>query len=743
MKEEKKEWWKKPVRVLQFNIEDRYGVHVSSITGKELVRLAKEINANVLVIFARDPWGRTYYNNSSVGPKHPKVSEDLIEEAVKEGRRQGVKVVVMVGHTANKYLYSIHSDWAQVNKKGEIILLEHVPYGAKSYEPEWPQMCINSPFIDYIAKEVKEVMEKNVDGVFLDSFRYQPDIERACYCKWCRTRFKQEHGYDMPLEPKWGDSRWYELWEWRYRVVVEKLKQLHGLTKKINPQTLFMYNSHPGGWAGRTNKVVELARDYIDVVFAECSEADHQPPGFISEMVKVTKAMFGGKPVWASRNYFHLYRTVSPTTPLAIKQGLREAIIAGGSPWLLIFSISYKQDPSVIKAAKEVFKEHELLEEYLVDAEPLRYVAIVVSNTTRDHYGRDHPEHYVDEIRGFYYALVHSHIPVEFIAERDLSDISLLSRYHVVVLANTVCMSNNQTSVIEDYVKSGGKIIATYMTSTRDDKCIRRYEFGLSRVLGVELRGVFRQPWSYVVIARRDHTIFHNIDKRYILWGDMSYEFLRKRVSPMLGWHALTRSMASSEELAYIGLAGGIWGYEYTLGRSPPPYIASINSPAIVVNRYGEGESLYFSGQLGRHYWRTGLTEYLYLIRNSIRYLSGRPKVEVEAPETVASEIYTQGDRIVIHLLNHTYNQRILSIGIGKIKQPLPPYSASEAVHPPREVILIRNIVVKVHGIDSRQYRAYLPLRNKELNVEAVGEGSRILLDSLHEYEVLVIEPRS
>ncbi len=738
-----REWWKKPVRVLQFNIEDRYGVHVSSITGRELVKLAKEINANVLVIFARDPWGRTYYSNSSVGPRHSKISGDLIKEAVEEGRKQGVKVVVMVGHTANKYLYSIHSDWAQVNKKGEIILLEHVPYGAKSYEPEWPQMCINSPFINYIVKEIEEVMERNVDGVFLDSFRYQPDIERACYCKWCRTRFKQEHGYDMPLEPKWGDSRWYELWEWRYRVVVEKLKQLYDLTKKINSKTLFMYNSHPGGWAGRTNKIVELARDYMDVVFAECSEADHQPPGFITEMVKITKAMSGGKPVWASRNYFHLYRTVSSTTPLAIKQGLRESIIAGGSPWLLIFSISYKQDPSIIEAAKEVFKEHEALEEYLTNTEPLRHVAIAVSNTTRDHYGRDHPEYYVDEIRGFYYALVHSHIPVDFIAERDLSNKDILRKYKVVILANTVCMSDEQLNAVGDYVREGGNLVATYMASTRDNRCIRRYEFGLSKVFGVELRGVFKQPWSYIIVARRDHRVFSGINKKYILWGDMSYEFLKKRVSPMLGWHALTKSIAFSEELAFIGLAGGIWGYEYTLGRSPPPYIASVGSPAIVVNKYGNGKSIYFSGQLGRHYWRTGLPEYLDLIRNTVYYLSGKPRVEVKAPETVASEIYLQGERFIVHLLNHTYNQKILSIGIGRIKQPLPPYSASEAVHPPREVIPINDIEIKVHGVSYEKYRVYLPLRNKELESRIVDNQLITVLDRLNEYEVIVIEPKN
>ena len=735
-------WWEKPVRVLQFNIEDRYGVHVSSLSGRELVDYAYRIGANVLVLFARDPWGRTYYRGSSVGPVHPKMKGDLVREAIEAGREKGVRVVVMVGHTANQYMYCLHSDWAQVNRDGEVILLEHVPFGVSGYEPEWPQLCINSPFIEHVKREVLEAIDLGPDGVFLDSFRYQPDIERACYCRWCRERFREEHGYDMPREPRWNDSRWRTLWDWRYRVVVDRIRELYKLVKERSPGTLFMYNSHPGGWAGRTNRIVEMIRDYVDVVFAECSEADHQPPGFITEMVKLTKAMFGGKPVWASRNYFHLYRTAASTTPLAIRQGLRESIVAGGSPWLLVFSTSYRQDPGLLDAAAEVFREHRLIEEYLDGAEPLYYAGIVVSNTTRDHYGRDHPERYVDEVRGFYYALTHSHIPVQFIAETDLVSQEVLSRYKVLILPNTVCLSSEAVSSIKEYVGNGGSLLATYLTSTRNGNCIRQYEFLLSDVLGVELVGVLRQAWSYVVLARKDHPILRGIGKDVILWGDMSYEFQRTRVTPTLGRQAIVRRV-SGDEIAYIGLAGGIWGYEYTLGRSPPPYVARLDKPSILVNTYGAGRAVYFAGQLGRHYWRTGLPEYQKLIVNSTVYLGGDPPLEVDAPETLAVEPYRQGERIIVHMLNHTYNQRIQSMGIGRTRQPLPPYSSSESVHPPRQVIPVHNVRVMVGGVDhSIRYSVYLPLRNKYIDYNIINNRLVFSINTITEYEVVIIEPR-
>ncbi len=736
---DKRKWYEKPVRVLQFNIEDRYGAYVSTISGTELVELASRIHANVLVIFARDPWGRTYYRNAGTGPNHLKMIGDLVRDALEEARDRGIKVVVMIGHTANKYLYSIHSDWAQVNRDGEIILLEHVPFHEEDYEPEWPQLCINSPFINHVKKEILEALEIGVDGVFLDSFRYQPDIERACYCKWCNEKFRREHGYDMPREPDWKDSRWRTLWNWRYKVVVEKLRELYTLSKKLSPDKVFMYNSHPGGWSGRTNRIVELARKYMDVVFAECSEVDHQPPGFITEMVKLTKAMSGGKPVWASRNYFHLYRTVSATTPLAIKQGLREAIIAGGSPWLLVFSISYRQDPTALRAAEEVFREHELLEEYLDGAEPVHYVGVVASNTTRDHYGRTQPQHYVDEVRGFYYALVHSHIPVEFIADRDLENLDYLSKYRAVILADTACMSDKALKTIEEYVRRGGVVIATFNASTRNEEGIRRYDFGLRETFGVEEIGEIKTPWSYILL--NEHPLFKDLPREPILWGDMSYDFTKTRTTPTLGWHVLVRPV-TAEKIARIGYPGGEWGYEYTLGRSPPPLASGLDAAAITYNKYGRGSVLYFSGQLGRHYWRIGLPIYKSLIKNPLSRLAGQPPITVDAPETLAVELFRQGERYIIHLLNHTYNQRILAIGIGKTKQPLPPYSTSESVHPVRTIIPLHDVKVTIRVDSSREYRIYSPLKDRYYKPLLSGDKLIFNIDRIDEYDMIVVEPK-
>ena len=741
-----RQWWEKPVRVLQFNIEDRYGVYVPRIHGRDLVRLAERLHANVLVIFARDAWGRIFYRGGTVGPVHAKMKDDMVREALEEARRRGIHVILMVGHTANKYLYKLHGDWAQVNRHGEVIMLEHVPASEQGYEPEWPILCLNSPFIEHVKREVIEALGLGASGILLDSFRYQPDPDKSCYCRWCQDRFRREHGYEMPRDPDWSDSRWRTLWEWRYKVVTEKLREIKRMILETAPGAPLLYNSHPGGWGGRNNRVVEEARDAIDVVMVETSEADREPPGFIAEMSKLSRAVSGGKPVWTTRNYFHMYRTTVATSPLAIRQGLREAIAGGASPWLLIFSSAYIQDPSALDAVEQVFREHEVLEEYLDGAEPVRYAAVVYSTKTLDHYGRSEPQHYLDEVRGFYYALQHSHVPVEYLSARDI-ELKTLQRYRVIVLANTVCLPDFAASELAEYVKNGGGLVATYLASSWDGDCIERYEFAAAEALGASLRGLLRLDWSYLVVDQLNHPVTRGLQRRLIPWGDMDYSFRQGRTSPELGWHTIVDPAEGAETPARIGLTEYPWGDEYTLGRSPPPIGAETKAPAVVVNRHGAGRSVYFTGQLGRHYWRLGLIDYMRLVYNAVTHAGGPLPLEVDAPSTVQAEPWRQGDRIIVHLINHTYNQRIMSRGLGDARQPVASFGTHETVHPARTVVPVHGVRLGLRpeqlGLEVDSYTVYLPLRGKRLHAEARNGALEIVLPRLDEYEVIVVEPKA
>lgn len=654
-------WWKRPLRILQFNIEDRRGTPLLYKNVEDMVNLAKKIRANVLVVFARDPWGRAFYD-SKYHPRHPLVDPNFLRKIRELTEKEGIRLVLMVGHTADAYYFNIHTDWAQRNDA--FIPLEHIPADENS-SPEWPQICINSPFFDVILGEIKEV-EDLADMVFLDSFRYLPDPERACLCSYCKERFKRETGKDLEDAPFW------EVWDWRYNVVKEKLEKI-----KRSTQIPLMFNAHPGGWAGRMLRIILEAP--IDFIFAEASEADHQPPGFISEMVKLSS--IAGVPVAASRNYFHLYRTTQPTTSLAIRQGLRESMAAGGNIWLLVFGNEFafnKIDDSV----DVVFKEHELLEDYLTASRLRADVKILYSVTSHELLGYK----FIDEMRGFYYALLHAHIPVTYTAYPDNS---------FLILPNAVSADTPKSS-----------FLATFLSLTYTG----RYDLQNFLLDDIELVGVLRAPWSYV-----------RIDGKIIPLGDMSYSFKQERHESDMGHIALVKT-----DLTKRGEILGTTqpsGPEYTLGRSPPPPVYSTGFPAVV-----EGKNFaYISFQVGRHYWRTGLPFFRDLI---LRYVPKRLPL-VSAPETVQAEYFYIDDGHAIHLINHTYNQRIVAKSIGGVKKDLPPFSSTGAVHPPREVVPLKVDILLPPG----RWKIRLPLRDRGF----VAEERATL--TLNEYEFVLLEP--
>ena len=735
-----KPWYTRQRRILQFNIEDPYGYMLEEIKPQELVDLAEKLHADTLVIFARDGWGRAFYQ-SKVYPPHPKMRNDFLKEIMEHARNKNIKVVVMIAHTSNKWLYREHPDWIQRNIEGDIITLDSIPSDINVEDYEWPLACLNSPFREIILSEVEETLEYDVDALMLDSFRYQPDFERACYCDYCKREFKKKTGYDLPSKQDWNSIEWRTAWEWRYNVVVERIKEIKEKIKQMGKYDIpLIYNSHPAGWSGRIPKIVEKAREHLDVIFAECSEVDHEPLGFLTEMTKLSQALSGGKPVWTSRNYFHIYRSPTATTPEAIKQGIWEIFASGGSPLVLIFLSAYIQDKRLLNTIAEIYSKIEKIEEYMEDTEPVKHTAVVFSCNTRDWYGRDHPEPYTSEVRGFFYAHLYSNIPVDFIADSDIV-YDKLKQYKCVILANTACLSNSQTEEIRKYAKNGGGVVATYQTSLYNEKGYERYDFTLQDLIGGHYYGIKKIPWSYIKLVR-EHDIVKSLSTELILWGDMSYEFKNTRVEEGLAYHVLV-SPYTGVPIAKVVDVINDYGFEYTLGKSPPPAWRETETPAIMVNELPSGKVVYFTGQLGRMFWRTGLSEYQKLIINTTKWASkGGLPFETNAPETVRILMYKTKDqeRIVIHLVNQTVNQRILLRPTGGSKYKTPGYSGSVAVHPVRQVIPVYNIRIKVPVKEPEKIKVYSPLEDKEIQYKVEREHIVINVDKLEDYKLLVIE---
>ena len=84
----------------------------------------------------------------------------------------------------------------------------------------------------------------------------------------------------------------------------------------------------------------------------------------------------------------------------------------------------------------------------------------------------------------FEQSLIQSKIPFSIIFDRQLSQ---LSRYKVLVLADQDALSDEQLGLIRKFVHGGGGLVATGNTSLLTEWRTRREKFGLSELFGVDL----------------------------------------------------------------------------------------------------------------------------------------------------------------------------------------------------------------------------------------------------------------
>ena len=731
-------WWDgRLLKAVQFNIEDPYGFYADKIRAETLVALAEKVKANMLIVFARDAWGRVFYEGSRLYPRHPTAALD-VSELVKKAHEKGIKVIVMAAHTANRYLYRLHPDWAQRNKDGEVIVLEHYPRAEKVRDPHWPQICPNSPALDlFFVPEVEEAVSRTgADGLLLDSFRYLPDPPKACFCKHCRAKFRREYGYDLPVEVNIEDEAFREAWEWRYRVTVRALEQMREAVKRANPEALYFYNSHPAGWAGRGNIVVSKARDVLDAVFAEASETDVRGPGLLSIITKLSKALLGGgKPVFVSRNLFYDLRPVQSPPGATVRLGIYEIVAAGGLPIATIFSSQFFEDPRAVDYLSEAYETLDKVKDYVEGSEPIQYMGILFDADTHDKYYWNRPEYYIGEVEGFAFMAMHRHLPWGFISTQDLLGGVDLQDYPIIVAAGTSVLGEDEEDALRSYIENGGFLVVTHEFGLMRPDYTYREALALQDALGVKYEGTLWFGYSFLDL---EGPLWDGLPKAIPL-GDHSAAFVRERVEPKLGEVVRARPV-DAQVLAWTRMGRSAYGYEYTLGRSTPAPDSRLNLSGIAYKEIGNGRTLYYSVRLGAHYSRLGHPDYAELLLRPLARYGPRPPVGVDAPETVQAEYYRKGDAYVIHLINHTYNQRILSAPTGPSKQAPPSFDPTYRVHPIKEVIPVRGVRVRVEV--EGDYTARALVSGEDLRLSRANGIIMVELDEIKEYEVVVVEPR-
>ncbi len=369
---------------------------------------------------------------------------------------------------------------------------------------------------------------------------------------------------------------------------------------------------------------------------------------------------------------------------------------------------------------------------WLTDKKPEPWAGLVLSDNTRNFYGRDPgrvEERYLAHVFGAFRAAVEEHLPVSLLNDWNLNRDDL-APYKVLVLANTACLDDTQIAAIDRYVRDGGGLVASLDASLFDEFGDPRANFGLADVLGVDHRGPAAigpsQPAEIDVnFAKAIAPDYWEKRKNVYDFVQVPGSFLdRGKMATYVGDQPVTLKGAAVR-VAVTDPEAKVAGTVRGKGLD-----ASGAIPAVVARSHGKGRVVYLAAGFDQGYYLYAYPYQRLVLKEAIEWAAAAPRpVAVEAPMCVHATVMRQreqGERLVVHLFSDLNTTAFHAL-------------PNDDVPLREEVVPIRDI--RVEFAESYQIgRVHLEPAGLDLEVERGEGGASVVVPKLDVHAMVVAE---
>jgi len=683
MAESGMDFWKKPWRIVQPNLRK---IDAIGLDAGELMDKTVEYGANVTQISAAGivAWYPTKLPYQRVNEY---VKGDFIGEVIEEAHKRDIKVLLRID-VSKQYddQYEKHPDWFMHDAEGQPVR-------------RWEMLatCINGP---YMQKNNFEIVEELLDRYEPDGFNYNGYSYTDCYCDQCRSAFREATGHELPLEENWDDPVWRSYVDFRYQTVLENVQRIEDFVHKRRPDAVvlvpvFICYDEPErlcrvGWGAETMQLVDVisceAYNALGRLFPKWIYLAGEESRISRSMEKPTKISLTYSEVFASR------RSGQPAPQYTYD--IMQTAAHGGNCNAALSGSFEQDDRKALPAIKQTFNFMKTNTEFYDGAKSVAGIMLYYSQRTMDFYGRgESRERALFEYRGFYEALVHSHLQFDLFHDGTLTR-EKLSKYNTVVLANVACLNEEELRLFDEFVAAGGNLIASYETSLYDEQGEKRDRFGLE-CMAFEIGNVRNMVGSYLTIG--DKGLLKSFDEVDLM--ALNGELLC--VEPTDADAVLHRDLAATPIVKNNTPEFAYWE-------------GTTEEHGLYITRHGKGRVAYLPWTIGKLYHVQGVPEYLHLIADLIDELGGEREVLTNAPSTVEVGLTEVEKGLVVHLLNAT----------GHISKPL------------TEVIAVHDIELKIRTTGTK---ARSLVSKEELKSSREEAYLALSLTRLDTYDVLVI----
>jgi hypothetical protein len=462
---------------------------------EKAVRIAKELNADSLRYPAASYYA--YFPTKSGYPVHPELKADIMRQTVDLCRQAGLKNVAYVPLN-HPFMNTASNDprfagWSKKFADGRPMITGH--YGFAEYY----EGCLNSPVRDVIKALVREVLvEYPFDVMYFDGpYQGMQNGKSYCHCVYCEAAYRKKFGKPVPDQDEKvsrEDEIQYTHWMANdvaiafLREIREMIRQTRDVPVMFNDASLLSRRE----WRSRA---VPVADGFM-------FEAAETPE---NKLFNMQLGQSTGKVIWTyvgthtqyNREHLkddHVRGWFSyPVESQELLLDGATAVAAGvGLVYWGLPRFFYQPDGPLAyesgRYVKEVFDFQQKHDALLRSVRSRPQAGILVGDQTIDWYAGKHfvARGYENSAHGAYQALKANGFESEPFLDWQMSP-ELLSRYQMIYAPNAVCLSDAQCAMLADYVRNGGKLLATHLTSVANEYGRVRKNFGLADLFGAEL----------------------------------------------------------------------------------------------------------------------------------------------------------------------------------------------------------------------------------------------------------------
>jgi len=458
------------------------------------VRIARELNADALRYPAASYYA--YFPTKSGFPVHPELQGDPMRRTVDLCHEAGLKVVAYV--PLNHPFMEVTSKdprfagWSKKFADGRPMTTEH--YGVAEYY----EGCLNSPVREVLKALVREVLvDYPVDVLYFDGpYQGMQNARSYCHCRYCEAAYREKLGRPVPnQEGKVSREEEIAYTNWMAQdVVIAFLHEIREMIRRTRDVPVLFNDTSLLSRREWRNRAIPV----VDGFMFEAAETPED------KLFNLQLGQSTGRVTWTyvgthtQYNREHLkdervrgwFSYPVESQELLLDGATAIAAGAGLVYWGLARFFYQPDGPLAYESGryvKEIFDFQQKHEALLRSVRSRPQAGILVSAQTIDWYAGKHfvSKAYENGAHGAYQALKANGFEAEPFLDWQMSP-EWLSRYEMVYAPNAACLSDAQCRMLAAWVRSGGKLLATHLTSVADEYGRVRKDYGLAELFGAE-----------------------------------------------------------------------------------------------------------------------------------------------------------------------------------------------------------------------------------------------------------------